>query len=1109
MALLLQYGSNTSAGLGRTTAFMKASRENALLAAKFPRASLESSISQRMNGLKQLSNLKKGCKRPYNTVSVLRTQNLSRTVFSANCMFIMKQNQRTEVTMTSKASKDSASSQDNNKYKHTVDLPKTKFSLRANSVTREPEIQKLWEEKQVWRRLLSSNNGGYFTLHDGPPYANGNLHIGHALNKILKDFINRYKLLQNYKVKFVPGWDCHGLPIELKVLQSLDPELRNELAPLKLRKKAAAFAMKTIDIQRSSFKRYGVWGDWENPYLTLSPEYEAAQIELFGQMALQGHIYRGRKPVHWSPSSCTALAEAELEYPEGHISKSIYATFRLISVPNSTSMVFKDHFPNIGLAIWTTTPWTIPGNAAVAVNGKLIYAIVEVCPSMKEAEEKPLGTRKRGMLFKSCEHNGMTQYLVVAKDLIATLQKKWGVDLKVKKTFLGSALEHCRYIHPIENRQCPVVIGGDYITTESGTGLVHTAPGHGLEDFSTGLKYSLPVLSPVDDSGKFTEEAGQFAGLDVLDDGNLAVINALDNNLSLLMEENYEHKYPYDWRTKRPTIFRATEQWFASVEGFRQAALEAIKQVTWIPPQGENRITSMTASRADWCISRQRTWGVPIPVFYHIESGELLMNDETIAHIKSIIQQKGSDAWWYMSIEELLPERYHKEKQNYRKGTDTMDVWFDSGSSWAAVVELREGLMWPSDLYLEGSDQHRGWFQSSLLTSIATRGRAPFKNVLTHGFVLDERGRKMSKSLGNVLDPLNVIEGGKNQKEEPGYGADVLRLWVSSVDYTSDVMIGPQILRQMSDIYRKLRGTVRYLLSNLHDWNMAMAIPYEDLPMIDKYALYQLANVIRIIKDGYESYQFYKIFQTMQRFAIVDLSNFYFDVAKDRLYVGGRKSQTRRCCQTVLAEHLHCILRIISPVLPHMAEDAWQHLPFPYSGNDGNVIESVFEARWPKIDEKWMSLATHGVAFWTKILEIRTEVNRVLEMARAGKLIGANLDAKVYLFCSNEQLNSQLHQMSQPGDDADKLKRIFITSQVEILPSVEHTSSVSAAHMGTYSTPSLGDLWIGVARADGNKCERCWNFSVAVGSFSEHPTLCERCYRVINTEAVEGFAAAA
>ncbi|CAM8997561.1 unnamed protein product [Rhodiola kirilowii] len=993
--------------------------------------------------------------------------------------------------------------QEDGKYKHTVDLPKTSFGMRANSVTREPEIQKLWDDNQVFKRVVDNNCGGSFILHDGPPYANGDLHMGHALNKILKDIINRYKLLQNYKIHYVPGWDCHGLPIELKVLKSPDSEAREYLTPIKLRAKAAKFAKATVKTQMASFKRFGVWGDWSNPYLTLDPEYEAAQIEVFGKMVFQGHIYRGRKPVHWSPSSRTALAEAELEYPEGHVSKSIYGIFKVVTEPQGSGGLLKEFLPDLSLAVWTTTPWTIPANAAVAVNAKLQYAVVKVqSPMPDDSASSDKAKKKLGSVLLQEKK----LFLVVALDLVKALEDKFGVKLIVKKTFLGSDLENCRYIHPLSSKECPVVVGGDYITTESGTGLVHTAPGHGQEDYVTGLKYGLPIFSPVDDDGKFTEEAGQFKGLDVLGDGNAVVVKYLDEHLLLLMEEPYKHKYPYDWRTKKPTIFRATEQWFASVEGFRQAVMDAISHVKWVPSQAENRITAMTSSRSDWCISRQRTWGVPIPVFYHVESKEPLMNEKTIDHIKSIIAQKGSDAWWYMSVEDLLPDQYRDRASEYEKGTDTMDVWFDSGSSWAGVLEKRIGLDRPADLYLEGTDQHRGWFQSSLLTCVATKGRAPYSSVLTHGFVLDEKGFKMSKSLGNVVDPCTIIEGGKNPKDAPAYGADVLRLWVSSVDYTGDVLVGPQILKQMSDIYRKLRGTLRYLLANLHDWKPAFAVPYQDLPIIDQYALFQLENVVNNIKESYDNYQFFKIFQILQRFAIVDLSNFYFDVAKDRLYVGGRTSFTRRSCQTVLAEHLVSLSRVMAPIVPHLAEDVWQNLPFQYT-IDGSVAQFVFESRWPATNESWLAFPSEEIDFWGKLLELRTEANKVLEAARIEKMIGSSLEAKVYLHTTDANLADKLQKMCTASHDSDALNRIFIVSQVEVLPSLDNISSEKVPHSGEYTIEENSKIWVGVARADGSKCERCWNYSTQVGDFPEHPTLCGRCYNVVGMQPVPAISA--
>jgi isoleucyl-tRNA synthetase len=664
-------------------------------------------------------------------------------------------------------------------YSDTVILMDTQFNQRANAVVREPELQEFWEKSKIYESLRESaeaRGAAKYVLHDGPPYANGDLHIGHALNKILKDFINRYQMIQGKYVEYIPGWDCHGLPIELKVLQSMKSKERQGLTPVDLRKKAAAFAQETVGKQMDSFKRYGVWADWDQPYLTLQPEYEAAQIEVFGKMFLKGHIYRGRKPVHWSPSSRTALAEAELEYPEGHTSQSIYVAFDAETV----SPCLEEFGPEgLRIAIWTTTPWTIPANLAVAVNSKLDYSVVE-------APESAGGGR-----------------LLVATDLIGSLAAKLGLAegeaLKELATFKGSELTSgTTYKHPLAGRTSMVVEGGDYITTESGTGLVHTAPGHGQEDYQTGLKYGLELLSPVDDGGRFTEEAGEaFAGLNVLGDGNEAVIEALRESGNLLSVDPYLHKYPYDWRTKKPTIFRATDQWFASVDNFRDDAMAAIDSVKWMPEFGKNRISAMTSSRADWCISRQRTWGVPIPVFYQKETGEALMTEETIAHVTALVREKGSDAWFELDEADLLPPSLAADADQWQKGTDTMDVWFDSGSSWSGVVNARPNLSFPADLYLEGSDQHRGWFQSSLLTSVASEGVAPYKNVLTHGFVLDEKGIKMSKSIGNVVDPLQVIEGGNNKKKNPAYGADVLRLWVASVDYTSDVCIGDNIIKQV------------------------------------------------------------------------------------------------------------------------------------------------------------------------------------------------------------------------------------------------------------------------------------------------------------------------
>jgi isoleucyl-tRNA synthetase len=725
------------------------------------------------------------------------------------------------------------------------------------------------------------------------------------------------------------------------------------------------------------------------------------------------------------------------------------------------------------VAIWTTTPWTIPANLGVAVNGDLTYAVVEVAS---------------GRPFK---------YLVIAKDLCDRMAQVLGTELTLKAEISGEALELSTYRHPLFDRESPILIGGDYVTTESGTGLVHTAPGHGDEDFKVGQRYGLPILCPVDEKGDMTAEAGPFEGLNVLKDANPAVIEALQQAGSLLKHEPYVHKYPYDWRTKQPTIYRATEQWFASVEGFRDQALKAIQAVRWIPATGENRITAMVGDRSDWCISRQRTWGMPIPVFYDTETGAPLLNEETLAHIKAIFAEKGSDAWWELSEAELLPEPYRNDGRTYRKGTDTMDVWFDSGSSWAAVAQQRGELAYPVDMYLEGSDQHRGWFQSSLLTSVAVNGYAPYKTVLTHGFALDEQGRKMSKSIGNVVDPAIVINGGKNQKQDPPYGADVLRLWVSSVDYSSDVPLGGNILKQMADVYRKIRNTARFLLGNLDDFDPAQnAVPYDQLPELDRYMLHRMSEVFADITDAFETFQFFRFFQTVQNFCAVDLSNFYLDIAKDRLYISAADSVRRRSCQTVLAIAIENLARSIAPVLCHMAEDIWQNLPYP------TAHQSVFQAGWVQLDEQWQQ--SELAETWSQIRTVRQEVNRVLEQARTAKDIGSSLEAKVLLYVADRDLREQLAAMN-PGDamgqarrfaiapdinHVDELRYLFLVSQVEVLDS-------PAALAGVKCSSESDALGIGVVDAEGQKCERCWNYSTHVGESSEDPAICDRCVEAL------------
>jgi isoleucyl-tRNA synthetase len=986
-------------------------------------------------------------------------------------------------------------------YKHTLNLLQTPFAMRANARQREPELQAFWAEHKLYERLSRENlapdgqPGEPFTLHDGPPYANGALHVGHALNKILKDIINKHALMKGRRARFVPGWDCHGLPIELKVLQGLSQDERRSLTPLELRRRAHAYALEQMQGQRQGFRRWGIWADWDQPYLTLNKDYEAAQIGVFGKMVLAGHIYRGLKPVHWSPSSRTALAEAELEYPDGHTSLSVYVAFPVVELPEALAARLEQagiDAANTGgrreqlfVAIWTTTPWTLPANLAVSVNGELDYC---VCRDGSSPDSSP-------------------RFLVVARDLVETLQARLERSLQPLLTLKGADLEGISYRHPLLERTSPVVLGGDYITTESGTGLVHTAPGHGVDDFNTGRKYGLPVLCPVDEAGNLTDEAGPFAGLNVLKDANTVIITALRDAGALLAQESYAHRYPYDWRTKKPTIFRATEQWFASVEGFRQQALEAIDQVQWLPESGRNRIEAMVRDRGDWCISRQRTWGVPIPVFYHRETGEVLLNEASLAHIQGLIAAHGSDVWWEKDEAELLPPSHAAEAHLWRKGTDTMDVWFDSGSSWAGVLgglgESGGGdaapLQYPADLYLEGSDQHRGWFQSSLLTSVAVNGHAPYRTVLTHGFTLDEKGRKMSKSLGNVVDPAVLVEGGKNEKQEPAYGADVLRLWVSSVDYSADVPLGPGIVRQLADVYRKVRNTARYLLGNLHDFNPARdAVPVAELPLLDRWMLQRMASLIDEVSADFEQFEFYRFFQALQNFCVVDLSNFYLDIAKDRLYVSGPADFRRRSCQTVLALVVERLAGLIAPVLCHMAEDIWQNLPYP-------VAEaSVFERGWPTAPQPWrQAISEQESAALREVRDgLRPLVNRLLESARAAGSLGASLEAQVQLQPGAEATEGDvsLEQLQQvlaasPHPEVDNLADWLLVSELRI--GAEQPPAVLAE-------ASEAGLTVRVARAAGDKCERCWHYERDVAEHQlasgEAGRICGRCREILQRQ---------
>jgi len=971
-----------------------------------------------------------------------------------------------------------------NIYAPTILLPETEFQARANAIKREPELQSYWTSDIKLYKKLSEDRSEEerFVLHDGPPYANGDLHMGHALNKILKDFINRFNLLKGKQVHYIPGWDCHGLPIELKVLQSLPKKERQGLTPITLRQKAHDFALETVTRQSTAFERFGIFGDFVNVYKTLDKQFESKQISVFGEMYKKGYIFRGRKPVHWSPSSMTALAEAELEYPDKHISKSIYVAFPVKHVTQSLEE-FKD---GLRVAIWTTTPWTIPANLAIAVNPDLVYCVVD--------------SQKTGKI-------------IVAKDLIDTLATKFTTDeQKVSFTILstlnGSDLIGTTYTHPLYGRESQIVEGGDYITTESGTGLVHTAPGHGQEDYLTGLKYNLDLLSPVDDVGKFTIEAGErFVGKKVLGDGNTEVISALDEAGILLKLEDYEHKYPYDWRTKKPTIVRATDQWFASIEGFRKEALEAVDDVKWIPESGKNRINSFVKSRGDWCISRQRSWGVPIPVFYSTEDGKenvILLDEHTLLHIEQIFAQHGSNVWFEWDEKDLLPDMYKEDAAKWKKGTDTMDVWFDSGTSWAGVASSRDELHYPADLYLEGSDQHRGWFQSSLLTSVAAQSKAPYKTVLTHGFVLDPKGYKMSKSLGNIIDPMTIINGGTNAKTDPPYGADVLRLWAASVDYLNDVSIGDSIIKQTFDSYRKLRNTARYLIGNLFDFDPSEDIvPYDDLPSMDKWMLGRLSSSLREVYNSYEEYGFNGATQELLRFSTADLSNFYLDVAKDRLYISSIDDKIRRrSCQTVLYYVLEGFMIAIAPILPHMAEDLYQNLPF--ERKDKFTEKSVFELRYPK---HLMEYEEFDSTTWTLVRKLRDDINKQMEFARNDKVIGASLEAAAYVYVEDEKERELLKGLesdellispSVKTNGVDDLRTALMLSQVQILDSPDMVNSKCDEK---YISNGIETTYlIGVSKATGSKCSRCWFYDNNVNKHdARFPDLCQRCNEAIFT----------
>ncbi|MDS0177623.1 isoleucine--tRNA ligase [Staphylococcus capitis] len=912
-------------------------------------------------------------------------------------------------------------------FKDTLLMPKTDFPMRGGLPNKEPQIQEKWDAEDQYKKALEKNKGNQsYILHDGPPYANGSLHMGHALNKIIKDFIVRYKTMQGFYAPYVPGWDTHGLPIEQALTKKgVD---RKKMSIAEFREKCKEFALKQVDIQKKDFKRLGVRGDFDNPYITLTPEYEAAQIRLFGEMADKGLIYKGKKPVYWSPSSESSLAEAEIEYHDKR-SASIYVAF---NVKDDKGVVDSD----AKFIIWTTTPWTIPSNVAITVHPELKYG----------------------------QYNVEGQKFIVAQALSETVADALGWDkdtIQLEKEFTGKELEYVEAQHPFLDRTS-LVINGDHVTTDAGTGCVHTAPGHGEDDYIVGQKYDLPVISPLNDKGVFTEEGGQFEGM-FYDKANKAVTDLLTEKDALLKLDFITHSYPHDWRTKKPVIFRATPQWFASINKVRQDILDAIEETNFKVDWGKTRIYNMIRDRGEWVISRQRVWGVPLPVFY-AENGDIIMTKETVNHIADLFAEHGSNVWFEREAKDLLPEGFtHPGSPNgeFTKETDIMDVWFDSGSSHRGVLETRPELSFPADLYFEGSDQYRGWFNSSITTAVATRGQAPYKFLLSHGFFMDGEGKKMSKSLGNVIVPDQVVK----QK-----GADIARLWVSSTDYLADVRISDEILKQTSDVYRKIRNTLRFMLGNINDYNPETdRIPENELLDVDRYLLNRLREFTASTINNYENFDYLNIYQEVQNFINVELSNFYLDYGKDILYIEEKDSHKRRSMQTVLYQILVDMTKLLAPILVHTAEEVWSHTPHVKE-------ESVHLADMPEVVEVDRELLDK----WNTLMDLRDDVNRALEQARNEKVIGKSLEAKVVIG------NNESFKAAEFLQEFNDLQQLFIVSQVEVVDSVENGE-----------TYKYGDIRI--EHAEGEKCERCWNYSDELGSVGELDHLCPRCQEVVKT----------
>ncbi|MGM0548333.1 MAG: isoleucine--tRNA ligase [Bacillota bacterium] len=928
-------------------------------------------------------------------------------------------------------------------YKETINLPNTDFPMRANLSEREVDFQKLWQEKEIYEKAVENREGNKpFILHDGPPYANGDIHIGHALNKILKDFVTRFATLKGYYSPYIPGWDTHGLPIEYQVTSEMSDQERADISIAELREKCTNYALKYVDRQKEQFKRLGVWGEWDNPYLTLNKEYEVKQIEVFGEMAKKDLFYRGKKPVHWCPHCETALAEAEVEHGEDR-APSIYVKFPLIDEfeVGGVELSSEDSY----IVIWTTTPWTIPSNMAITFHPEFPYVVVEA-----EGDK-----------------------LVMAKDLVETVMANSEIEDYeiISEEFSAKKLENKKAKHPIIDRESLLILG-EHVTLDQGSGCVHTAPGHGHDDYIVGQEYGLEIYAPMDNKGYFTEEAGDFAGK-YYDEANIMVTDKLKEK-DLLMNLNFiDHQYPHCWRCKGNLIFRATDQWFASIDAIKEETLAAIADVDWYPAWGEGRMTDMIADRSDWCISRQKKWGVPIPIFFCDDCGEAIINDDTLDSIKAIFAEKGSVAWYELSEKELLPEGYtcpHCNSDSFTKEEDIMDVWFDSGSSHKAVLEARDNLSWPAQVYLEGTDQYRGWFNSSLLTAVATEGVAPYREVITNGFTVDKKGNKMSKSKGNVVSPHKVIDQ---------YGADILRLWVASSDFKNDIRVSDNILKQSSEAYRRIRNTYRFILGNISDFDSDQNyVEYEDRRELDRWIMIRLQDLIKKITSAYESYEYHRVYHDVHNFCTVEMSSLYMDITKDRLYTDGTDSLSRRSAQSTLYDILMALMVTLAPIVPHTSEEVWQFLPEKMKAE-----ESVFLTDWPEVKKNYYDQEL--ITKWDKLLAIRKDVSKALELARADKKIGNSLEAMVELKGSSESQEQLLKS------EIEQLADLFIVSQAELNDNL----TADNAHQGEESS-----VLVKVSEAKGEKCDRCWKYDQTVGEIEEHEDICHRCADVIEKE---------